>query len=216
MADGARPVAARLTIAIALAVMLGIGAGVGAHFVFRQSADATGMPLPDLHGQATWPAGERPAPAFTLRDVLGGRFTLASTRGGPTLVTFLDSKCRSLCPIVGRDIGDVQRSLPAAKRPTVLVVSVDPAGDSPSSVRSAIRRWHIEPGWHWLTGTRPQLAAVWKSYGIEVQPTTNDIVHGAAVYLLDPRGDERAGYLAPLLPNFISLDVRRVETEATS
>lgn len=206
----------RLAIALALAVVLGVAAGVGAHLVFRQSADATGMPLPDLHGQATWSAGQQPAPPFTLRDVLGGRFTLASTKGRPTLVTFLDSKCRSLCPIVGRDLGDVQRSLPAAERPAVLVVSVDPAGDTPASVRSAARRWHLEPGWRWLTGTRPQLAAVWKRYGIEVERTTNDIVHGAAVYLLDSRNDERAGYLAPLLPNFISLDIRHVEAESAS
>jgi cytochrome oxidase Cu insertion factor (SCO1/SenC/PrrC family) len=211
-----RPARARLAIAVAVSVLLGVAAGMGAHFVFHQSARATGIPLPDLHGQATWPAGERPAPTFTLRNVLGGHVALASTRGRPTLVTFLDSKCRSLCPIVGRDVGDVQRSLPVASRPAVLVVSVDPAGDTPASVRSAVRRWHLEPGWRWVTGSRRQLAAVWKSYGIEVEQTTNDILHGAAVYLLDSRGDERAGYLAPLLPNFISLDVRRVERESTS
>jgi protein SCO1/2 len=211
-----RPAGTRLAIALALSVVLGIGAGVGAHLVSRGSAAATGMPLPDLHGQATWSAGQRPAPSFTLRDVQGGRFTLASVTGRPTLVAFLDSKCRSLCPIVGRDIGDVQRSLLSAQRPAVLIVSVDPAGDSAASVRTAARRWHLESGWRWLTGTRPQLAAVWKSYGIEVQQTTNDIVHGAAVYLLDSRNDERAGYLAPLLPNFISLDIRRLEAESTS
>ncbi len=94
----------------------------------------------------------------------------------------------------------------------MLVVSVDPKGDTPASVRSVARRWHLEPGWHWLTGTHRQLAAVWRAYGIEVRATTNDIVHGAALYLVDRRGDERAGYLAPLLPNFIALDVRRVET----
>lgn len=74
-----------------------------------------------------------------------------------------------------------------------------------------MRRWRIGPGWRWLSGTRQQLAAVWRSYGIVVRPTTNDIVHGAAVYLVDSRGYERAGYLAPLVPNFLALDVRRVE-----
>ena len=132
------------------------------------------------------------------------------------MITFLDSQCRSLCPLVGRAIGDVQRALPAGARPAVLVVSVDPKGDTPASVRSAARRWHLEPGWRWVTGTRRQLEAVWQAYGIEVRPTTNDIVHGAAVYLVDRRGDERAGYLAPLLPNFIALDVRRVEAQAAS
>ena len=51
--------------------------------------------------------------------------------------------------------------------------------------------------------------------GIEVKQTTHDIVHGSAVYLLDPKGDERSGYLAPLLPNFIALDIRRVAGESS-
>jgi protein SCO1/2 len=209
------PAPLRLAIALAIAIVLGVVAGVVGHLVLRPSAAATAPPLPDLHGQATWVAGERPAPAFTLRDVLGGTRSLASTRGHVTLVVFLDSRCRTLCPIVGRDLGDVQRSVSSAERPVVLVVSVDPAGDTATSVRSAVRRWRIEPGWHWLTGTHRQLAAVWRSYGIEVKQTTHDIVHGSAVYLLDPKGDERSGYLAPLLPNFIALDIRRVAGESS-
>jgi protein SCO1/2 len=146
--------------------------------------------------------------------VLGGTRSLAATNGRVTLITFLDSKCRSLCPIVGRSIGDLQREFPANARPTVLVVSVDPVGDGPTSVRRAARSWRLEPGWHWLTGTRRQLAAVWRSYGIVVQPRTNDIVHGSALYLVDPRGFERVGYLPPLLPNFVASDIRKVEAEA--
>lgn len=204
---------ARVLVVLSAAVALGVAAGLAAHVLFSaEPAASTALPLPDLHGQASWPAGDRPAPQFRLRDVLGGSRSLAAQRGQVTLVAFLDSKCRSLCPLVGRAIGDTQRALPPGARPTVLVVSVDPKGDTPASVRSVARRWHLEPGWHWLTGTHRQLAAVWRAYGIEVRATTNDIVHGAALYLVDRRGDERAGYLAPLLPNFIALDVRRVET----
>lgn len=203
----------RALVALGVALALGIAAGVVAHVVFSSApARSTALPLPELHGQASWAAGERPAPRFRLRDVLGGSDSLAEQRGRVTLVTFLDSRCRSLCPLVGRAIGDAQRALPPSVRPAVLVVSVDPQGDTPASVRAAARRWRLEPGWHWLTGTRRQLASVWRAYGIEVRATTNDIVHGAALYLVDRRGDERAGYLAPLLPNFIALDVRRVES----
>jgi cytochrome oxidase Cu insertion factor (SCO1/SenC/PrrC family) len=172
--------------------------------------------LPELHGQATWPSGERPAPRFTLRDVLGGSRSLPPVHGRVTLIAFLDSRCHSLCPLVGRSIGAVQREFPQSTRPAVLIVSVDPTGDRRASVRSAARKWRLEPGWHWLTASHHQLAAVWHAYGIVVRPTTHDIVHGAAVYLVDPRGFERAGYLPPLLPNFLALDVRRVESAAAS
>ncbi|MGZ4396585.1 MAG: SCO family protein [Gaiellaceae bacterium] len=202
----------RVVLVVALAAVAGVAAGVAAHVLTaRSAAQPAPLALPELHGQATWSAGKRPAPQFTLRNVLGGRVSLASTRGHATLIAFLDSRCRSLCPIVGRALGDVQRSLPAGARPEVLVVSVDPERDGAASVRSAARRWRMGSNWRWLTGTRPQLAAVWRSYGIVVRPRSNDIVHGSAVYLVDARGDERAGYLAPLLPNFLALDIRRVE-----
>jgi protein SCO1/2 len=201
---------------VAAAAVVGVMAGVVAHLLDSSPARRPALPLPELHGQATWPAGARPAPPFTLRDVLGGDVSLASTHGHVTLITFLDSHCRELCPIVGRALGDVQRSLPNRSKPEVLIVSVNPAGDTAASVRSAARRWRIGSRWRWLSGTRRQLAAVWRSYGIVVRPTTNDIVHGAAVYLVDPGGYARASYLAPLLPNFLVLDIRRVEAASPS
>jgi cytochrome oxidase Cu insertion factor (SCO1/SenC/PrrC family) len=211
-----RAKAGRFAAVLGVAAVVGVAAGLVAHLISAGTARPATLALPELHGQASWPAGKRPAPRFTLRDVLGGTTSLASMKGRVTLVTFLDSRCRSLCPIVGRSIADVQREFPVRLRPAVLVVSVDPAGDRPASVRSAARRWRLERDWRWLTGTQRQLARVWHAYGIVVQPRTNDIVHGAAVYLVDRRGYERAGYLPPLLPNFLVLDVRRVEADSAS
>jgi hypothetical protein len=34
-----------------------------------------------------------------------------------------------------------------------------------------------------------------------------------ALYLIDRRGDERAGYLFPFLPNFVALDLRTLARE---
>jgi cytochrome oxidase Cu insertion factor (SCO1/SenC/PrrC family) len=210
------PKLGRVAIVLGGAAIVGIAAGLVAHLLFSDSAPPAALALPELHGQASWPAGKRPAPRFVLRDVLGGSRSVHPRQGRVTLIAFLDSRCHSLCPIIGRQLGGLQREFPRSTRPTVLIVSVDPAGDRPASVRRAVREWRLEPGWHWLTGSRRQLAAVWHAYGIVVQPTTNDIVHGAAVYLVDRHGDERAGYLPPLLPNFIALDVRRVEAPAAS
>ena len=213
----ARPIGLRrFAIALGAAAAAGAVLGLGAHLLFSDTATPARPALPELHGQATWPAGKRPAPRFVLRDVLGGTKSLASLPGRVTLITFLDSQCHSLCPIVGRSIGDLQREFPRTARPALLIVSVDPAGDRPASVRKAARKWRLVPGWHWLTGSHRQLAAVWHAYGIVVKPTTNDIVHGAALYLVDSQGFERAGYLPPLLPNFVALDIRHVEGRTAS
>ena len=210
------PALRRAAVALGAAALVGGAAGVAAHLLVTETGRPAALGLPEFHGQASWATGKRPAPPFVLRDVLGSTRSLASTRGRVTLITFLDSRCRSLCPIVGKTIGDIQRKLPGDLRPAVLIVSVDPAGDRPASVRHAAQRWHLEPGWHWLTGTHRQLASVWRAYGIDVEPRTNDITHGAALYVVDARGYERVGYLPPLLPNFVAHDIRKVEAETTS
>jgi protein SCO1/2 len=169
--------------------------------------------LPALHGQAVWSAGARPAPGFALRDQSGTLVSLRALRGRTVLLTFLDSQCHSSCPIVGRQLGSVLRRLAPAARPVVVVVSVDQKGDTPSGIRHALAKWQLRGPWalHWVNGsTRAQLARVWKAYGVVVQPTSNDVVHSLALYLIDRRGDERTAYLFPFLPSFVQRDLAHI------
>jgi hypothetical protein len=75
--------------------------------------------------------------------------------------------------------------------------------------------WRLSGPWreHWPRGTRRELAAVWRAYGITVKPTTPVITHGLALYLIDRRGFQRTGYLFPFLPNFVELDLRSLGRE---
>jgi cytochrome oxidase Cu insertion factor (SCO1/SenC/PrrC family) len=204
----------RLVPLVAAAAAAGIVGGV--LFQLLQRPHAAAPALPELNGQAVWPAGARPAPAFSLRDQSGALVSLRSLRGRTVLLAFLDSQCHSSCPIVGRQLGSVLRRLPAAARPAVVVVSVDPKGDTPAGIRTALRKWRLGGAWplHWVNApTRAQLAHVWKQYGVVVQPTTNDIVHSLALYLIDRRGDERTAYLYPFLQSFVQHDLARLAEE---
>jgi protein SCO1 len=172
-----------------------------------------------LQGDITWPAGKRPAPGFTLRDQQGRRVSLASFRGRPVVVTFLDSRCTNLCPVEGRFLGDVQRMLPPAQRPVILAVSVNPT-DTPQSVRRFVDvHAHWTTPWYWLMGTRAQLAPVWKAYAIGVRQVRRKVAgvhfvsieHTAALYLVDAHGDERSGYLMPFTPRDLADDVRTLD-----
>jgi protein SCO1/2 len=201
-----------ISLTVGLAISAGVAAGLATKIVLAHGATPA-LALPELHGQATWAAGARPAPPISLEVVGGGPATLAGLKGGPVLVTFLDSTCRSLCPLVGAAIATADRSAPDAARAAVVVVSVNPAGDTPASVQAAIREWGLPAGTRWLSGSAAALARVWHDYGIAVAPGTSDIVHGAVVYLIDRHGDERAGYLAPVLPSFLALDLTRIAQE---
>jgi cytochrome oxidase Cu insertion factor (SCO1/SenC/PrrC family) len=209
------PRAARQVAAVlAIATAVGIAAGAGAHLLLTQGATsttaATTVRHGPLRGQATWAAGARPAPAITtLRDQTGARFSLSSLRGRPVAIEFFDSHCKAECPLAGRALAASERALPAAQRPVLVVVSVNPL-DTRASVRAAIRLWGLAgvAPWHWLMGTHAQLAPVWAAYHIFVAPTRGDITHTEALYLLDRRGDERSGYLFPYLPASVSHDMR--------
>jgi cytochrome oxidase Cu insertion factor (SCO1/SenC/PrrC family) len=202
---------------IATAVVLAALAGAGLAVVMPTAERVTeaNAALPKFHGQATWAAGERRAPGFALRDQDGRRVSLAKLRGRPVAITFLDSRCHDRCPAEGRMLGVMLRAMPAAVRPTLVVVSVDPPGDTPASIRHAMAEWALAGPWrsHWLRGTTTELARVWRNYGIGVQPTPGDIAHGMSLYLLDRKGFERSGYLFPYLPNFVALDLRTLARE---
>ena len=213
-AGARRRIARRVWLLLAATAAAGLVGGALIQLLHR--AHAAAPPLPDLHGQAVWAAGSRPAPGFALRDQSGVLVSLRALRGRTVLLTFLDSQCHSSCPIVGRQLGSVMRRLAAASRPVIVVVSVDPKGDTPLGIRHALAKWQLRGPWalHWLNAsTRGQLARVWSEYGVVVEPKSNDVVHSLALYLIDRGGDERTAYLFPFLPSFVQHDLSRLARE---
>ena len=165
-----------------------------------------------------------PAPAFNLPDQSGRRTTIASLRGRTILLTFLDSRCTNLCPIEGAQLAAVQHALPVARRPELVVISVNPA-DTPASVARFAHEAGWTGPWRWLIGSKRTLAPVWRAYHIGVKlshgqavqtgDTTirlgNSIVHTIALYLIDRMGQERYGYLPPFRPAAVAKAVAAVD-----
>ena len=204
----------RIARALSVAALIGVGAGVGVRLL---SAGAHSAPTVvstrfGMHGEAAWAAGARPAPAIEgLRDQTGGPFSLASLRGRTVAIVFFDSHCHQECPLEGSALSLAERSLTAAQRPVLVAVSVDVL-DTPASAAAAARAWGLAgvAPWHWLIGTRRQLAPVWAAYHIYVapRPANGDIAHTEALYLVDRRGYERSAYLWPFAQRFVTLDLR--------
>lgn len=201
-------------VSVAAAAVVGIAIGVAFHARLTGSAAANDVGLPALHGQATWSAAQRPAPAFALRDQRGLRVTLASLRGRTIALTFLDSLCKQACPLEGRMLASAIGQVGASARPQLVVVSVDPGGDTPRSIRHAARKWKLPANTLWLLGSRAQLKPVWDAYQITVDLVSGAVVHSTAVYLLDKRGYERAGFLMPFVPGLVAADLRVLGAEA--
>ncbi len=205
---------ARIVALLVLAAVVGVGVGLGVHGLNAKPAAAPKVVQTryGLHGVATWGEGARVAPMInTLPDQTGHLFSLASLRGRTVAIVFFDSHCHQECPLEGRALSAAERALPAAQRPVLVAVSVNPQ-DTPASAAGAARAWGLAgvAPWHWLMGTRNQLAPIWAAYHIYVSPhpVDGDIVHTEALYLVDRRGYERSAYLWPFASRFVTLDLR--------
>jgi cytochrome oxidase Cu insertion factor (SCO1/SenC/PrrC family) len=205
-----------IALSLLVAVILGLGVGFGVH---RLTAGTAATPANvttrfGMHGEAAWAEGTRPAPVInTLRDQTGHVFSLAALRGRSVAIVFFDSHCQQECPLEGRQLAAAEQSLPPARRPVLVAVSVNPL-DTPASAASAAKAWGLASvaPWHWLMGTRKQLAPVWAAYHIYVspRPVSGDIEHTEAVYLVDRRGYLRSGYMYPFLSAYVTSDLQTI------
>ena len=192
---------------VIFAAAIGIAVGLAAALVHRSQGSAA-QPSP-LQAQITWAAGAKPAPGLALRDQSGATVSLRSLRGRVVLLTFLDSKCVRECPIEGHVLGDVFRRMKGISA-VALVVSVDPWADTPGSARTFAARAGWSGNWQWLLGDKAALAPVWRAYNIAVKRTPGDILHSTALYVIDPVGDLRAGYVFPFSADAVAQDVQRL------
>jgi cytochrome oxidase Cu insertion factor (SCO1/SenC/PrrC family) len=212
--SGRLTAAAQLSAVVLVAAVAGIGGGLLLPSLLRGSRPGPIARIVSsrhgLDGEATWAAGVRLAPMITsLRDQSGRPFSLASLRGHPVAAVFFDSHCHAECPLAGRSLAAIEREIPRAQRPVLVVVSVNPL-DTPASAAAAARAWGLASvaPWHWLMGTHAQLAPVWRAYHIFVAPERGDIAHTEALYLIDRFGYERSSYLYPYAPARVAHDLR--------
>ena len=165
----------------------------------------------DTAGAAGFNGATRPPAAraadFVLRDQHGRRATMREYRGRIVVVTFMYSTCRDTCPLTAQQIRGALDQLGPGRQVPVLAISVDPSGDTPVHVARFLREQHMTGRMRYLTGTRAQLAPVWRAYGI--QPQGPGYEHTASTVVDDGAGRQRLGYLTEqLTPEGLAADLR--------
>lgn len=146
-------------------------------------------------GLATVP-GRPKAPNFTLVNQHGVRTSLSEFRGKVVVLSFLDPVCYATCPVVAEELAQVATLLQARRSDVVfVVVNANPNFTSTATIRAFDAEHGVAhlSDWEYLTGSRAQLQAVWNAYGApSLTPTVGMVAHSLLVYLIGPRGRERA------------------------
>lgn len=197
-----RRLALPATLVAIVASTSGCGGGSTAH---PRTATATKSPFAgsELRGRLD-------RTDFALRDQHGNLIRLSGQRGKLVLVTFLYTHCTDICPLIADHLNAALGQLYHQRSSVrVLAVSVDPVGDTRRAVRVYAREHHLLPEFHYLTGTRAQLAPVWQSYNVLVLNRNPESVgHSGYIFLLDRSGKPRVFYGAKATANQVAHDLR--------
>ena len=198
----------RFALPAALAALAVGASGCGSGGSLAPQPKAAAAPKSPFAGHAL--SGPASAADFTLRDQQGRLVRLSAQRGKLVLVTFLYTHCTDICPLIANQLNQALRELYHQRSSVrVLAVSVDPVGDTARAVRVYVREHRLLPEFHFLTGTRAQLAKVWQAYNVSIlQRNPESVGHSGYIYLLDRHGKPRVFYSAKVTAEQVAHDLR--------
>jgi protein SCO1/2 len=150
-------------------------------------------------------------PALSLRNYKGERVNIDQYRGKAVLITFLYTKCPDVCPIIASNLGVALSRLGPAKasKVQVIAVSVDPRGDTPKAVSVFLERHRMTGRMQYLIGSSPELARVWKAWGVGSEQDAQQpqlVNHSGLVYGISATGKITTLYAANFKPQEIVHD----------
>jgi len=139
------------------------------------------------------------APDFSLTNQFGQRISLRAFRGKVVILAFTDSECTTVCPLTTQSMLAAKELLgKAGDKVQLLGIDANPAATSTSDVMAYSRSHGLVNQWDFLTGTLPELKAVWKHYDIYVQIVKGQVDHTPALFIIDARGREQKIYLTTM------------------
>jgi protein SCO1/2 len=214
--------ACAIAAAAAFAVVSVMAAGAGT----PHGPVSAGTPAPDLNGSTN-----RRVPHLALVGESGRRTSLAALRGRWVVLTPALTLCHEVCPLTTGALLELRRRLRRqglSDRVTLAEITVDPWRDTPGRLR-AYRRLVGLRGVRLFTGSHAQIKRLWDFFGVYFRrvpqgnppdmdwltgkPEHMDVQHTDALFVLDPRGHERAatvgmpdvgGRLAPKLRKLLN------------
>src|SRR6202047_5596845 len=112
-------------------------------------------------------------------------------KGKIVAIDLIYTSCEYSCPLETARMVQVQKKLGSRVGSDIFFysISIDPNHDTPEVLRAYMEKFHVGPGWTFLTGKKEDITALSKRIGLYYDPSVN--ADGHVAYLLI--GNEETG-----------------------
>ena len=208
-----------LLLVIVAALAAGLGLWAGKRLVDTDRAGKSQGAAPAMRAVRLFPQA-RSLPDFALAQAGGARLDAEALKGHWTVVFLGFTHCPDVCPTTLTELAQAQKlwaGRPAATRPRLLFVSVDPDRDTPEKLADYARYFH--PDTLTATAHEPALHDFAQALGMVYMkvPLANgdyDMDHSSSLVVLDPQAREAGLIRPPFKPSEIAADLLQLSETA--
>ncbi|CAN7501737.1 SCO family protein [Pseudoxanthomonas sp. LjRoot143] len=147
-----------------------------------------------LHAQSLPGDSVYHLPAAT-QDADGHPVAWSTLRGQARVASMFYTHCHLMCPLILENAKSVQKQLTPDERRRlgVVMVSLDPARDTPAAMREVAQRHRVPEGWRFLTPAENDVRAIASVLDVRYRfRDDGSINHTSVLVLLDAEGRIRA------------------------
>jgi protein SCO1/2 len=136
----------------------------------------TAASTPAAAGNARWGADYFPNVTLTTQDGVKVHFYDDVLKGKIVVIDLIYTTCQDACPLETARLAQVQKMLGdrVGKDIFFYSISIDPAHDTPKVLKAYAQKYHVGPGWTFLTGKKADIDLISKKLGLYSEPDPND------------------------------------------
>lgn len=133
-------------------------------------------PTPAAADNARWGANYFPNVVLTTQDGVKVHFYDDVIKGKSVVIDLIYTSCVDACPLETARLAQVQKMLGDRMGKDIFFysITIDPANDTPKVLKAYRDKYHIGPGWTFLTGKKADIDLISKKLGLYTEPDPND------------------------------------------
>jgi protein SCO1/2 len=137
-----------------------------------------------------------PVPKFELTDQNNAKISDKSYLGKVYVIEFFFSTCPSICPIMNKNMKDIQKEFSKESNFGVASITINPENDTVEVLKEHANQLGINsPNWHFLTGDKEYILSLankgFNLYAAENKKVNGGFEHSGLFALVDKNGKIR-------------------------